>query len=86
MAGQFALPHLVIQTGESEAPDTRVNPVNRCYYCKHESSTHISPPSRATAGFAVAFDGRYVHDCGDYRPGRQAAKEFGVRSRSTKWG
>ena len=79
VAGEFALPHLVIQTGELERPDYRANPVNRCYYCKHELYTHLTSLAR-DRGFAVVFDGNNADDRGDYRPGRQAAKEFGVRS------
>ena len=36
-----------------------------------------SPPSAASASIA---DGSNADDRGDYRPGRQAAREFGVRS------
>lgn len=79
VAGQFALPHLVIQTGELERPEYRANPVNRCYYCKHELYTHLTTLAH-DRGFAVVFDGNNADDRGDYRPGRQAAKEFGVRS------
>jgi uncharacterized protein len=79
VAGQFALPHLIIQTGELERPEYRANPVNRCYYCKHELYTHLTTLAR-DRGIAVVFDGNNADDRGDYRPGRQAAKEFGVRS------
>ena len=34
----------------------------------------------AARGFAVVVDGSNADDRGDYRPGRQAAREFGVRS------
>ena len=36
--------------------------------------------SRASAEFAAIADGSNADDRGDYRPGRQAAREFGVRS------
>jgi uncharacterized protein len=36
IARDFALRHEIIQTGELERPEYRANPVNRCYYCKHE--------------------------------------------------
>ena len=75
VAGQFALPHLVIQTGELERPEYRANPVNRCYYCKHELYTHLTALAR-DRGFAVVFDGNNADDRGDYRPGRQAAKRI----------
>jgi pyridinium-3,5-biscarboxylic acid mononucleotide sulfurtransferase len=79
IAGDFALPHLVIRTDELARPEYRANPVNRCYYCKHELYTHPTAIARER-GFAVVADGNNADDRGDYRPGRQAAREFGIRS------
>src|SRR5262249_49534283 len=53
-------------------------PANGCYYCKHELYTHLS--RMAADRQAVVVDGNNADDRGDYRPGRQAAREFGVRS------
>ena len=60
-------------------PEYRANPANRCYYCKHELYTHLAALARARGIPAIA-DGSNADDRGDYRPGRQAAREFGVRS------
>ena len=60
-------------------PDYRANPANRCYYCKHELYTHLTAIGRER-GIPVIADGSNADDRGDYRPGRQAAREFGVRS------
>jgi uncharacterized protein len=79
VAEQFGLNHLVIQTGEMARPEYRANPANRCYYCKHELYTHLSSIARER-GIPVIADGSNADDRGDYRPGRQAAREFGVRS------
>ena len=65
-------------TGELERPEYRANPANRCYFCKHELYTHLS--RIAAERGAVVVDGNNADDRGDYRPGRQAAREFGVRS------
>ena len=78
IARDFGLRHEIIHTGELENPAYRANPANRCYYCKHELYTHLS--RLATARHAVVVDGNNADDRGDYRPGRQAAREFGVRS------
>src|SRR5438093_9732374 len=78
IAEQFGLRHEIIRTGELERPEYRANPANRCYYCKHELYTHLS--RLATARHAIVVDGNNADDRGDYRPGRQAAREFGVRS------
>src|SRR4029077_6728228 len=60
-------------------PEYRANPANRCYYCKHELYTHLTAIARAR-GFSAVADGSNADDRGDYRPGRQAAREFGVVS------
>ena len=79
VAGRFGLRHLIVHTRELEQPLYRSNPVNRCYYCKHELYTSLSALARER-GIAVIADGSNADDRGDYRPGRQAAREFGVRS------
>jgi pyridinium-3,5-biscarboxylic acid mononucleotide sulfurtransferase len=78
IAREFGLRHEVVHTRELDRPEYRANPVNRCYYCKHELYTHLS--RIAAERGAVIVDGNNADDRGDYRPGRQAAREFGVRS------
>ena len=78
IAGQFGLRHRIVQTRELERPEYRANPPNRCYFCKHELYSHLTAIA-AELG-AVVVDGNNADDRGDYRPGRQAAREFGVRS------
>jgi len=78
IARDFGLRHEIIHTSELERPEYRANPANRCYYCKHELYTHLS--RLAESRRAVVVDGNNADDRGDYRPGRQAAREFGVRS------
>jgi len=79
VATEFHLQHEFIQTAEIDNPAYRANEANRCYHCKHELYTHLSAVARER-GFAVVADGSNADDRGDYRPGRQAAREFGVRS------
>ena len=79
VARRFGLNHRIIRTRELEQPLYRANPVNRCYYCKHELYTVLSDLARAS-GVSLIVDGSNADDRGDYRPGRQAAREFGVRS------
>ena len=73
------LKHEIISTAEMERPEYRANPANRCYFCKHELYTHLTAIAAARS-IAVVVDGNNADDRGDYRPGRQAAREFGVRS------
>lgn len=79
LAEQFGFNHQIIQTAEMARPEYRANPANRCYYCKHELYTHLTALARER-GIAAIADGSNADDRGDYRPGRQAAREFGVRS------
>jgi pyridinium-3,5-biscarboxylic acid mononucleotide sulfurtransferase len=79
VADQFRLRHEFILTGEVERPEYRANPENRCYFCKHELYTRLTEIARER-GFAFVADGTNADDRGDYRPGRRAAREFGVRS------
>jgi pyridinium-3,5-biscarboxylic acid mononucleotide sulfurtransferase len=78
IAREFRLRHEIIHTRELDRPDYRANPTNRCYFCKHELYTHLS--RIAADRRSVVIDGNNADDRGDYRPGRQAAREFGVRS------
>ena len=78
IAEQFGFRHEIIHTNELQRAEYRANPANRCYYCKHELYTHLS--RLAADRRAIVVDGSNADDRGDYRPGRQAAREFGVRS------
>ena len=79
IARDFGLHHEIIRTNEMARPEYRANPANRCYYCKHELYTELSSIAR-TRGIPAIADGSNADDRGDYRPGRQAAREFGVIS------
>jgi pyridinium-3,5-biscarboxylic acid mononucleotide sulfurtransferase len=79
VAEAFALRHEVVATAELERAEYRANPVNRCYYCKQELYSTLSSLASARA-IDVVLDGNNADDRGDYRPGRQAAREHGVRS------
>ncbi len=79
LASEFALFHEIITTDEMARPEYRANPENRGYYCKHELFSSLTGIARAR-GFRAVVDGSNADDRGDYRPGRQAARELGVRS------
>jgi uncharacterized protein len=78
-AGTVGARHAVIETRELSDPSYAANPVNRCYFCKSELYAKL----RAIAdehGLRAIVDGFNVDDEGDWRPGRKAARENGVRS------
>ena len=79
IANDFGFAHEVIHTGELERPEYRANPANRCYYCKDELYGRLTALA-AERDLAVVIDGNNADDRGDYRPGRQAAREHGVKS------
>jgi pyridinium-3,5-biscarboxylic acid mononucleotide sulfurtransferase len=79
VARDFQLRHEFIDTAEMERPEYRANPANRCYFCKDELYSHLTAHARSR-GFTHVVDGNNADDRGDYRPGRQAAREHGVLS------
>jgi uncharacterized protein len=79
VARECGLQHELIDTAELDNPAYRANPANRCYYCKDELYTHLTRIAR-DRGIAAVVDGNNADDRGDYRPGREAAREHGVRS------
>lgn len=76
---KFSIPHQFINTEEIHNSNYQANPANRCYFCKHELFTKLSELAEER-GYAFVCDGNNADDIGDYRPGRQAAKEKNVRS------
>jgi pyridinium-3,5-biscarboxylic acid mononucleotide sulfurtransferase len=76
---QFGLTHEMILTDEFNDLNYTSNPPNRCYYCKSELYSRLVQLA-VERGFAVVCDGTNADDVGDYRPGREAAKEMGVVS------
>jgi len=79
LAREFSLRHEFVVTGEMENPEYRANEPDRCYYCKQELFTRLTRLARER-GIAAVLDGANADDRGDYRPGRKAARELGVRS------
>ena len=79
LAGQLGARHLLVDTAEVDDPRYAANPVNRCYFCKSEVYGRAVREA-ARLGLRHVVDGFNVDDRADYRPGRQAARERGVRS------
>lgn len=79
LATQFGFEARVVQTKEFDNAAYLANPVNRCYFCKHELFTELEPLARGE-GFAVLAYGENASDVGDHRPGAKAAQEFQVRA------
>ena len=71
--------YIEIRTNELSDPDYRANPIDRCFYCKHELFSQLQKTARK---FGVEFilDGSNADDTQDWRPGKRAAGELGVVS------
>jgi uncharacterized protein len=76
---QFGLQHETLLTDELDDPHYLANQSNRCYFCKTELYGKLAPLARARS-FSFVVDGSTTDDLGDFRPGRTAAAEHGVRS------
>jgi uncharacterized protein len=69
--------HVVLDTDEFDNPNYTSNPTNRCYFCKTTLYEHLTQFIR-DRGLNAIVNGINADDLGDYRPGIQAAREFGV--------
>lgn len=79
IVGRTGMRHRWIEYNELEIEGYAENPSNRCYFCKDALYVRLARAA-AEQGGAVLLDGTNADDAGDYRPGRQAAREHGVRS------
>ena len=79
LAARIGGRHRVIVSEELDIPGFAENPKDRCYHCKSELFTKLRKVA-AEEGLAHVADGSNVDDRGDYRPGRRALRELGVRS------
>lgn len=79
LVSRLSLNHEAIDTEELEDPRYLRNGSDRCYFCKSELYSKLAPLAEAR-GLAAVLDGSNTDDLGDYRPGRAAASERGVRS------
>jgi len=79
LARAIGIRHQTIETSEMESPEYVRNAPDRCYHCK----TGLFQQLRVMAdglGLAFILDGSNASDESDFRPGRRAALEHGVRS------
>jgi uncharacterized protein len=79
IARDFQASHRFVESNELAIPGFSENPPDRCYHCKKELFGILCALARAE-GYQTVCDGTNRDDTGDFRPGRRAAKELGVRS------
>jgi uncharacterized protein len=69
----------LLDTNEIQDPEYVKNDGNRCFHCKDELYGLLETIAR-DRGTTAVVDGCNLDDTGDFRPGRRAASEHGVRS------
>jgi uncharacterized protein len=79
LASQIGIAHRLIETHEMERDGYVENSPERCFHCKDELYTLLGALTQID-GYDHVVDGCNLDDVGDYRPGRRAAAEHGVRS------
>jgi uncharacterized protein len=68
-----------IESNEMDNADFVANPPQRCYFCRMSLFAELQKIADKE-GLAWIVDGMNYDDLTDYRPGRRAAEESGVRS------
>ena len=66
-----------INTDEVESEDYRANDSMRCFFCKSTLFEYLAAMQKQLSVCAITY-GANVDDLSDYRPGHQAAKQYGV--------
>jgi len=79
MAREIGVNHLVIESEELKIPEFKMNPINRCYYCKTELFQKLKDVAKQK-GLSFVIDGSNYDDMVDFRPGMKALKELEIRS------
>jgi len=79
IAKEFGVEHLVIQSEELQIPQFKMNPSDRCYYCKTELFQKLKDVAKKR-GLNFVIDGTNYDDISDHRPGMKALGELGIRS------
>lgn len=79
VARDLGAAHEWVEYSELAIDNYAANPSNRCYFCKDALYVRLATIGRER-GFAYVLDGTNADDAADYRPGRTAAREQGVRS------
>ena len=79
LAARFGFAHRMVETREIEDPLYVRNEADRCYHCKTTLFRRLAPLA-AELGFSHVVYGLIADDLVDYRPGRRAADEAGVRA------
>jgi len=79
MASQMSVRHLMIESNELEIKGFIMNPPDRCYLCKRELFWKLKNLAQEK-NISSVIEGSTLDDEKDYRPGKKAIEELGIRS------
>ena len=79
LARELGLRFATVESRELQNPQFVANPPHRCYHCKQGLFRQLQTLASAE-GLTWVADGSNHDDLGDYRPGRKALAELGIRS------
>lgn len=79
LARQIGVRHVFLASEELSNPAYVANTPQRCFFCKEEVYGKFVAYAKEH-GYQVVIDGSNADDAYDYRPGRQAALRYGIRS------
>ena len=71
--------HRLIESNELEIEGFSKNPSNRCYYCKRKLFEDLLAVAKQES-IPFIVEGSTLDDDKDYRPGKKAIQELGIRS------
>jgi uncharacterized protein len=78
IAAEIGVRTELTESHELSRPEFRMNPKDRCYFCKDEL-LDLAKPTADRLGLQAILLGTNTDDLGDYRPGLQAARDHGAR-------
>ena len=79
IAGEHGFNVRAIEYSELAIGQYAENPINRCYFCKHELYSRLTDLARHL-GFTTIAEGSNASDVGDWRPGLKAVDELRIAS------
>ncbi len=79
IARRIGAPHKLIRMRALSHPEIAANPPDRCYHCKRVIFTRLSGMARR-ARIPYVIEGSNADDLSDFRPGKKALRELGIRS------
>jgi len=79
LAREIGARHRFVPSGEMGDPQFLANSSRRCYFCRSDLFRILREEARALGFGAIAY-GAQRDDLGEFRPGMEAAREYGARA------